>query len=124
MTALTPKQAELLEIIQWHQRNHGVTPSFDEMKASMGLHSKSGVHRLICALEERGFIRRKYNRARCIEIVETPTLPSAGLHAAPVSDIVTELRRRGFVVGHYMRDSFTDTGGAKRFRRRFVEVAA
>jgi repressor LexA len=69
---LTRKQYELLRFIQDRLREDGVPPSFDEMKEALDLRSKSGIHRLITALEERGFIRRLPNRARAIEIVKLP----------------------------------------------------
>lgn len=69
---LTRKQMELLEFIQKRMARDGVPPSFDEMKDALDLRSKSGIHRLITALEERGFIRRLAHRARAIEIVKLP----------------------------------------------------
>lgn len=69
---LTPKQLELLKYIEGHIRKRGVSPSFDEMKDALGLKSKSGIHRLITGLEERGFIRRLAHRARALEIVRLP----------------------------------------------------
>lgn len=69
---LTRKQLELLEFIQKRTTQDGVPPSFDEMKDALSLRSKSGIHRLITALEERGFIRRLAHRARAIEIVRLP----------------------------------------------------
>ncbi|MEP1169633.1 MAG: MarR family transcriptional regulator, partial [Alphaproteobacteria bacterium] len=66
---LTRKQHELLMFIHERLKESGVPPSFDEMKDALDLRSKSGIHRLIRALEERGFIRRLPNRARAIEIV-------------------------------------------------------
>jgi len=69
---LTRKQLELLEFIQKRMNRDGVPPSFDEMKDALDLRSKSGIHRLITALEERGFIRRLAHRARAIEIVKLP----------------------------------------------------
>jgi repressor LexA len=69
---LTRKQHDLLRFIHDRLREDGVPPSFDEMKDALDLRSKSGVHRLIMALEERGFIRRLPNRARAIEIVRMP----------------------------------------------------
>ncbi len=69
---LTRKQYELLRFIQDRLREDGVPPSFDEMKEALDLRSKSGIHRLITALEERGFIRRLANRARAIEILKLP----------------------------------------------------
>ena len=69
---LTQKQLDLLEFIQKRLSKNGVPPSFDEMKEALDLRSKSGIHRLITALEERGFIKRLANRARAIEIVKMP----------------------------------------------------
>ncbi len=66
---LTRKQRELLQFIQERLADSGVSPSFDEMKEALGLKSKSGVHRLITGLEERGFIRRLPHRARALEIM-------------------------------------------------------
>ncbi|ARC90490.1 transcriptional repressor LexA [Rhodovulum sp. MB263] len=69
---LTRKQLDLLEFIHKRMQRDGVPPSFDEMKEALDLRSKSGIHRLITALEERGFIRRLAHRARAIEIVKLP----------------------------------------------------
>lgn len=69
---LTRKQFELLRFIQERLRESGVPPSFDEMKDALDLKSKSGIHRLIMALEERGFIRRLPNRARALEVIKMP----------------------------------------------------
>jgi repressor LexA len=69
---LTRKQHELLLYIHRHLGEHGVSPSFDEMKDALSLKSKSGIHRLITALEERGFIRRLPHRARAVEVLRLP----------------------------------------------------
>lgn len=69
---LTQKQLDLLSFIHKRVQRDGVPPSFDEMKTALDLRSKSGIHRLITALEERGFIRRLAHRARAIEIVKLP----------------------------------------------------
>ncbi|MCZ4273045.1 transcriptional repressor LexA [Maritalea porphyrae] len=69
---LTRKQHELLMFIHERMKESGVPPSFDEMKDALDLKSKSGIHRLITALEERGFIRRLPNRARAMEVVRLP----------------------------------------------------
>lgn len=69
---LTPKQHELLCFIHNSLEESGVSPSFEEMKDALGLKSKSGVHRLISALEERGFLRRLPNRARALEVTKLP----------------------------------------------------
>ena len=69
---LTRKQSELLRFIHERLKETGVPPSFDEMKDALDLRSKSGIHRLIIALEERGFIRRLPNRARALEVLRLP----------------------------------------------------
>lgn len=69
---LTQKQKELLLFIHQRLQDEGVPPSFDEMKEALDLKSKSGIHRLITALEERGFIRRLPNRARALEVIKLP----------------------------------------------------
>jgi repressor LexA len=74
---LTAKQQQLLMFINDRLSSDGVSPSFDEMKDALGLKSKSGVHRLIKALEERGFIRRMPNRARALEVCKLPDTQSA-----------------------------------------------
>ena len=74
---LTKKQNELLIYINQNLRETGVAPSYEEMREALDLRSKSGIHRLINALEERGFIRRLPHRARAIEITK---LPSASTH--------------------------------------------
>lgn len=73
---LTRKQANLLRYISDQITKDGVSPSFDEMKDALGLKSKSGVHRLIMALEERGFVRRLPHRARALEILRLPSASS------------------------------------------------
>src|SRR5678816_2891297 len=75
---LTRKQFELLRFIHERLTEAGVPPSFDEMKDALDLRSKSGIHRLITALEERGFIRRLPNRARAIEVIKLPEQVSQG----------------------------------------------
>ena len=77
-TMLTKKQIQLLEFIQARMARDGVPPSFDEMKLALDLRSKSGIHRLVTALEERGFIRRLPHRARALEIVRLPDSLSKG----------------------------------------------
>jgi repressor LexA len=79
---LTRKQSELLSYIHERLSESGVSPSFEEMKEALALKSKSGVHRLISALEERGFIRRLPNRARALEVVRLPDA-KAGIASAP-----------------------------------------
>ncbi|HEX4761941.1 MAG TPA: transcriptional repressor LexA [Sphingomicrobium sp.] len=76
---LTAKQHELLMFIDSRLKDGGISPSFDEMREALDLKSKSGVHRLISALEERGFIRRLPNRARALEVVKVPEMRSASV---------------------------------------------
>src|SRR5690606_22544578 len=76
---LTRKQQELLLFIHERMKESGVPPSFDEMKDALDLASKSGIHRLITALEERGFIRRLPNRARALEVIKLPEAYGSGL---------------------------------------------
>ena len=82
---LTRKQHELLLYIDRHLKQTGFSPSFDEMKDALGLRSKSGIHRLISALEERGFVRRKHHRARALEVVQIPQIEAA----APATAVAT-----------------------------------
>jgi repressor LexA len=104
---LTRKQLELLRFIHERLKEAGVPPSFDEMKDALDLRSKSGIHRLITALEERGFIRRLPNRARAIEVVRLPEAVSHGMGS----------RSRGFtpsvIEGHLgrVRAPSEDEGG-------------
>jgi repressor LexA len=69
---LTRKQHELLMFIEQHLRETGFSPSFEEMKDTLQLRSKSGIHRLITALEERGFLKRRHHRARALEVIRLP----------------------------------------------------
>ncbi len=76
---LTSKQAKLLDFLTHSLKNNKVSPSFDEMRKFLGLNSKSGVHRLISSLEERGFIKRLHNKARAIRIIKEETESTIGL---------------------------------------------
>ena len=76
---LTLKQSELLTYLSDHMQQHDVPPSFDEMRDALGLASKSGVHRLVSGLQERGYIRRLANRARAIEILKPVTAAAGGV---------------------------------------------
>lgn len=91
-TMLTRKQHELLMFIHERMKESGIPPSFDEMKDALDLASKSGIHRLITALEERGFIRRLPNRARALEVVKLPDSmnPSLGGRKAKFEPSVIE----------------------------------
>lgn len=83
---LTTKQHELLCFVDERLKETGVSPSFEEMKEALGLKSKSGIHRLISALEERDFIRRLPNRARALEVLK---LPEGGIVASAPSTVVS-----------------------------------
>ena len=85
---LTAKQRELLIFIDGRLKQNGISPSFDEMREALDLKSKSGVHRLISALEERGFIRRLPNRARALEVLKVPEA-----NAQPTGGNVTPIRQ-------------------------------
>jgi repressor LexA len=106
---LTRKQYELLRFINERLKEAGVPPSFDEMKDALDLRSKSGIHRLITALEERGFIRRLPNRARAIEVIKLPEQSAGGFVGNG---------RRGFTpnviegnLGKVVRTTSEDDGG-------------
>lgn len=96
---LTQKQHELLIFIRDRLEATGVSPSFEEMKEALDLRSKSGIHRLIGALEERQFLRRLPNRARALEVLRMPSdaLPASAAQArmnAPVADLAAARRAR------------------------------
>src|SRR4030095_7813365 len=102
---LTRKQRELLKFIQERLAETGISPSFDEMKEALGLKSKSGVHRLITGLEERGFIKRLPHRARALDVVRLPEDQTAkAAQAAQGSRSAGEERRAGLNV---IRGDFT-----------------
>src|SRR5437867_12742192 len=105
---LTRKQLELLRFIHERLTESGVPPSFDEMKDALDLRSKSGIHRLITALAERGFIRRLPNRARAAEVIKLAEAVGHGLAAG---------RARGFTpsviegsLGRVLAPSVDDSG--------------
>ncbi|MCX8099833.1 MAG: transcriptional repressor LexA [Geminicoccaceae bacterium] len=80
---LTQRQFQLLRYIHQFMQEHGVPPSFEEMRTALGLRSKSGIHRLISGLEERGYIRRLAYRARALEVVKAPLPPAPARLAVP-----------------------------------------
>lgn len=85
---LTAKQHELIRFIQQRLEETGISPSFEEMKEALDLKSKSGVHRLISALEERGFIRRLANRARALEVIRQPEDATPAGRGKPANDVI------------------------------------
>jgi len=88
---LTAKQRELIVFIQQRLEETGISPSFEEMKEALDLKSKSGVHRLISALEERGFLRRLPNRARALEVIREPGDTTPARSTAPAGDNVVAM---------------------------------
>ena len=90
---LTEKQRELLVFISDRLKDTGVSPSFDEMKEALDLRSKSGIHRLITALEERGFIRRLPHRARALEVLRLPDETAAPAHGFSPSVVEGRFRK-------------------------------
>lgn len=90
---LTAKQHELIQFIQQRLEDTGISPSFEEMKEALDLKSKSGVHRLISALEERGFIRRLPNRARALEVIKQPEDATPAARSAAANDVVVPLKK-------------------------------
>ena len=105
---LTRKQHELLMFIHERLKEAGIPPSYEEMKGALDLKSKSGIHRLIMSLEERGFIRRLPNRARALEVVRLPESAAPGLASSG--------RRGGFspnvIQGSLGRVKPVESGGA------------
>lgn len=109
---LTRKQHELLLFIHQRIKETGVSPSFDEMKGALSLASKSGVHRLITALEERGFIRRLAHRARALEVLKLPESAAAENTEEKSADLGPNV----------VRADFTGQGAAPAEDRGTIEV--
>ncbi len=118
---LTRKQYELLMFIHERVRESGIPPSFDEMKDALGLKSKSGIHRLITALEERGFLRRMEKRARALEIVKLPDNVSETLRPATTRSQAQRLSPAGARHGRTDVRAMADTRGAGSPRRAIGE---
>lgn len=120
---LTRKQHELICFIEDRLAESGISPSFEEMKDALGLKSKSGVHRLISALEERGFLRRLPNRARALEVVRNPergerehapasnviAMPTRAAPRAVVANDVIELPLHGRIAAGMPIEAFEDS---------------
>ncbi|WP_332061045.1 transcriptional repressor LexA [Bartonella sp. CB74] len=105
---LTCKQYELLLFIHNHIKETGTSPSFDEMKTALELASKSGIHRLVTTLEERGFIRRLHNRARAMEIIRLPSKITFNLSSArKISPTVIEKNKRK-ILKNFGLDNFDE----------------
>ena len=127
---LTKKQSDLLRFIHERLKETGVPPSFDEMKDALDLRSKSGIHRLILALEERGFIRRLPNRARALEVLRLPESATPSRVQRPLRKIFA-LRYRGqsrprAAVARTSRERGGTTGRRPRYgtnRRRHADFS-
>lgn len=103
---LTRKQHKLLLFIDAHLKQTGFSPSFDEMKEAMGLRSKSGIHRLISGLEERGFLRRHHHRARALEVIQLPEMaPAPAATPTPTNVVHADFSRP---VAQTLKVPFTD----------------
>ncbi len=98
---LTKKQKELLNYIQNFQSKNGVTPSYEEMKSALNLKSKSGIHRLIIALEERGFVKRLAHKARALEVIKD------GISSIKIS----AKNKDNLVVGNFVRNTGDELNG-------------
>jgi len=114
---LTRKQYELLMFIHERVRESGIPPSFDEMKDALDLKSKSGIHRLITALEERGFLRRMEKRARALEIMKLPDNVAETLRPATTRSQALRLSPAGARHGRPESRVATDARGAGSPRR-------
>jgi repressor LexA len=104
---LTKKQYELLVFVERRLRDSGVSPSFDEMKEALGLRSKSGIHRLISGLEERGFIRRLPHRARALEVLRLPENHPEEKAAPPPAPATIERFRPNVIRGDFQMHGTT-----------------
>ncbi|MEO0328799.1 MAG: transcriptional repressor LexA [Pseudomonadota bacterium] len=102
---LTRKQQILLQFIHERLQEQGVPPSFEEMKQALDLKSKSGIHRLITALEERGFIRRLPNRARALEVIKMPEAWGEKAEAVSASVIKPDFTQSRTVSGGFAEDN-------------------
>ncbi len=98
---LTRKQHELLGFIDRHLKQTGFSPSFDEMKDALNLRSKSGIHRLISALEERGFLSRRHHRARALEVLRLPEQSAVENGLQPGIAVETEADASGEVAASF-----------------------
>lgn len=96
-SGLTVKQAELLSFIRY-QAEKGKTPSYDEMGTAIGITAKSGIARLVYALEERGYVQRLHNKARAITALEGPRPLDQRLADATIRQLLDELANRGLQV--------------------------
>ena len=102
---LTVKQKKLLEYINSFQKKNGVTPSYEEMKSALDLKSKSGIHRLILALEERGFLKRLAHKARALEVIKD------GITSVKISN----QQKKNVVLGNFNSNNHEETNNSQKF---------
>ncbi len=120
---LTHKQHDLLEFIDQHLHRTGCSPSFEEMKEAIGLKSKSGIHRLIGALEERGFLRRHRHRARALEVIRLPSDTMPQSRPVAIEQTVRPAPSR-FTSPSFTQPSFTHNVIHGDFSNRFTGAHA
>ena len=101
---LTVKQKKLLEYINSFQKKNGVTPSYEEMKTALDLKSKSGIHRLILALEERGFLKRLAHKARALEVIKD------GISSVKISN----QQKKNVVLGNFNTNNHEETNNSQK----------
>ena len=101
---LTVKQKKLLEFINSFQKKNGVTPSYEEMKSALDLKSKSGIHRLILALEERGFLKRLAHKARALEVIKD------GISSVKISN----QQKKNVVLGNFNTNNHEETNNSQK----------
>ena len=101
---LTVKQKKLLEYINSFQKKNGVTPSYEEMKSALDLKSKSGIHRLILALEERGFLKRLAHKARALEVIKD------GITSVKISN----QQKKNVVLGNFNTNNHEETNSSQK----------
>ena len=101
---LTVKQKKLLEYINSFQKKNGVTPSYEEMKSALDLKSKSGIHRLILALEERGFLKRLAHKARALEVIKD------GISSVKISN----QQKKNVVLGNFNTNNHEETNRSQK----------
>lgn len=101
---MTKRQLELLQFIKIFIETNGYSPSYEEMKQAIGISSRSSVWRLVSELEAQGRVRHLHGKARTIELVKDPELPT--LTYVPTGELASEARRRHLVLCHKMRDEF------------------
>lgn len=119
---LTPRQHELLRFIHGYVRRNGVSPSFEEMRDSLNLRSKSGIHRLISALEERGYIRRLAHRARAIELLRAPPTGCELAATEAAADEGSDGRANAGDADNVIRGRFGRSGVAERAPDRVLPL--